>query len=110
MGLSEEQIRLLLHFQWKSGLKAAKAGRKICDVNVDGICKERKAQRWFKTFREEGDRLPDLPRSGRPQEVNCQALINKIEEQPSMTTQMLADEFDCHHSTIEDILHEAGEK
>ena len=23
---------------------------------------------------------------------------------------MLADEFDCHHSTIEDILHEAGKK
>ena len=70
---------------------------------------ERKAQRWFKTFRE-GDRLTDLPRSGRPREVNRQAVINKIEEQPSMTTRMLADEFDCHHSTIEEILHEAGKK
>ena len=82
MDLSEKQIRLLLHFQWKSGLKAAKAGRKICNIYDEGICTEQKAQRWFKIFREEGDRLPDLPSSGPPQEVNRQALINKIEEQP----------------------------
>lgn len=107
MELSQEQIRLLLHFQFKLGFKATEAAKQICDVYGD-VCKPRKAQEWFKTFREEGDRLTDKPRSGRPREVDRHAVLDAIEENPSMTTRMLAEDFECSKTTIEEILREAG--
>jgi transposase len=106
--LDNEQIRLLLHFQKGLDLNASEAARNICKVYGEGIVAERTVRKWFKIFREESDRLTDNPRSGRPREVNRHAVIEAIEENPSMTTRMLAEDFDCHHSTIEEILHEAG--
>jgi transposase len=108
MELEREQTRLLLLFQYKLGLNATKAAEQICEAFGDGICNVRTAQRWYKTFREEGDRITDNPRSGRPQEVNREAVINRVEEEPSMSCRMLADEFACDPMTIWHILQEAG--
>ena len=108
MELSKEDIRLLLLFQQKLGLNAAKAAEKICEAFSDGVCEVCTAQRWFKTFKEEGDRLTDNPRSGRPIEVDRQAVLEAIEETPSLTTRMLAEDFDCDQKTIVNILHELG--
>ena len=55
-------------------------------------------------------RLEDKARAGRSLEVDREAVIRAIEVNSTMTTRMLANEFDCHHSTIEEILHEAGLK
>jgi transposase len=72
MELDKEQIRLLLHFQHKLGLKATKAAEQICDVYGDNVCSSRTAQNWFKTFREEGDRLTDKQRfSKRQKNADC---------------------------------------
>lgn len=110
MELSREEKRLLLNFQFKLNLNASEAARNICEAYGDRTMPIRTAQDWFKVFREEGDRLEDLPRTGRPKEVNRQAVINKIEEEPSMNCRMLADEFDCSHDTIWHILREAGKR
>jgi hypothetical protein len=40
--------------------------------------------------------------------VDRQAVISAIEDSPSMTAHMLADDFGCHYTAIEKILHEAG--
>jgi len=52
--------------------------------------------------------IKDKMRSGRPREIDREAVVNAAEDHPSMTTRMLAEDFDCHHSEIEKILHEAG--
>lgn len=52
--------------------------------------------------------IKDKMRSGRPREIDREAVVNAAEDHPSMTTRMLAEDFDCHHSEIEEILHEAG--
>jgi histone-lysine N-methyltransferase SETMAR len=108
MELDWEQIRLLLHFQWQLKSNATDAAKKICEAYGEGIVSVRTAQEWFKKFREGNEDLSDKPRSGRSREVNRQAVVNAIEEDPSMTTRMLADDFDCDHVTILTILHEAG--
>ena len=109
MELSKKDIRLLLLFQQKLGLNATKAAEKICEAFGDGVCEVRTAQRWFKTFKEEEkDRLTDNPSSGRPIEVDRQAVLEAIEETPSLTTRMLAEDFDCDQKTIVNILHELG--
>lgn len=108
MELDWEQIRLLLLFQYKLGNNATEAAKQVCKAFGDKIVSTRTAQEWYAKFRKGQTDLGDKPRSGRPQEVDRQAVVNAIEEEPSMTTRMLADDFDCHHSTIEEILHKAG--
>jgi transposase len=110
MDLSKEDIRLLLQFQFKLRpyMSASEAARNVCKAYGDGIVGESTARRWFKKFKDGGESLTDKERSGRPRKIDRQSVIEAIEDNPSMTTRMLADEFDCRHSTIEDILHEAG--
>ncbi|XP_065645695.1 histone-lysine N-methyltransferase SETMAR-like [Hydra vulgaris] len=110
MELSRKEKRLLLNFQFKLNLNASEAARNICEAYGDGTMPICTAQYWFKIFREEEDRLTDMPRSGGRNEINRQAAINRVEEDPSMSCRLLANEFECHHSTIEDIFHKAGRK
>ncbi|KAJ1360340.1 hypothetical protein KIN20_019283 [Parelaphostrongylus tenuis] len=37
----------------------------------------------------------------RPREADRQAVLETIEENPSLTSRMLADDLDCDHKTIE---------
>ncbi|PZR20713.1 MAG: hypothetical protein DI538_30100, partial [Azospira oryzae] len=62
----------------------------------------------YKEFKTGNEDLTDEPRLGRPREVDRQAVINRIEEDPSMSCRMLADEFDRDPMTIWHILQEAG--
>jgi transposase len=109
MELEKEQIRLLLLFQYNLGNNnATEAARQICKAFGDGTVSDRSARDWYTKFREGDTDLTDKPRSGRPREVDRQAVVNAIEENPSMTSRMLAEDFECDHATILNILHEAG--
>ncbi|KAJ1346376.1 hypothetical protein KIN20_001146 [Parelaphostrongylus tenuis] len=55
---------------------------------------------WLRAFREDGDQLTDNPRGGRPRQVDRRAVINRTEEDPSMSIRMLADKFDWDPMTI----------
>jgi len=63
---------------------------------------------WFQKFCEGEESLEDRTRLGRPIEVDRQAVLDTIEEHPSLTTRMLAEDFGCGHTIIENILHELG--
>ncbi len=108
MELNKEQIRLLLHFQHGLGLNASEAARQICEVYWPGKVTDRTARNWFSKFRKDETNLEDKPRSGRPNEVDCHVVLSVIEDNPSMISRMLADDFDCDHALILKILHEAG--
>jgi histone-lysine N-methyltransferase SETMAR len=108
MELSWEQIRLLLMHEWRVGENASEAARKINGAWGDDTVAKRTAREWFAKFKAGEDSLEDQPRSGRPQEVDRQAVIEMVEQSPSLTCRMLAEEFDCHYSTIDRILNEAG--
>jgi histone-lysine N-methyltransferase SETMAR len=108
MELNREQKRLLLHFQWKLSVNASEAARKICEAYGERAIGRSTAKEWFAKFNAGNEELEDKARSGRPIEVDRQAVLNAIEETPSLTTRMLADDFDCDHTTIVQILHELG--
>ena len=84
------------------------AARKINGAWGDDTVAERTARKWLTKFKAGEDSLEDQPRSGRPQEVDRQAVLEMVEENPSMTCRMLAEEFDCCFKTIANILHELG--
>jgi transcriptional regulator of aromatic amino acid metabolism len=52
--------------------------------------------------------LDDLPRSGRPPEMDMDVLKQLIEEDPSLTTWRLAGRLGCSHTTVETHLGELG--
>ena len=104
--LNREQIRLLLHFQWLQGVYANDAARAINSAYGSKTLVTRTARNWHDRFEEEGMQLKD--RSGRPRKVDHEAVVRAIQANPTMTTRMLGDDFDCSHTEIELILHEAG--
>ena len=48
--------------------------------------------------------IEDKKRSGRPREVDLVAVANAVEIHPSMTTRLLAEDFECSHTEIVKIL------
>ena len=59
------------------------------------------AQRWFNHFKNGDLELDDLPRSGRPMEVDMDFLKQLIEEDPRLTLRCLAEQLGCSHTTVE---------
>jgi [histone H3]-lysine36 N-dimethyltransferase SETMAR len=69
---------------------------------------ERNCAQWFAKFRA-GDRShQDLPRSGRPQILDCQSLKAAVDADSSVTSRELAIEFGSCLKTIINGLHEIG--
>ena len=108
--LTREQIRLLLHFQWLQGIDYSDAAKNINSAYGPKTTNRPTAYTWYKTFEEEGMRLKDKDRSGRPREVDPEAVLHAIEANPTSPTRMLADDFECSHTEIELILREADLK
>lgn len=108
MATSKEIIRNLLLYEFELGHSAKKAADSINQAKGAGTVCESTAYRWFAKFREGNEALNDKERSGRPRESDREAIIAAIELDPSMSTRMLAEEFDCDNKTIQRILQEAG--
>ena len=66
------------------------------------------AKRWFSKFRSGNLETDDTNKSGRLREVDQDAVVNTVEDHPSMITRTLTEEFNCRHTEIEKILKEAG--
>jgi histone-lysine N-methyltransferase SETMAR len=74
------------------------------------VVPERTARWWFAKFRDGDTNVNDQPRSGRPREIDREAVIEAIDLDPTLTTEDLADEFECTQMAIWKILKAAGKK
>jgi histone-lysine N-methyltransferase SETMAR len=108
--LTREQIRLLLHFQWLQDISAGDARRAINNAYGSKTVGSSTVYEWYERFRNEGMQLKDKEHTGRPREIDREAVIRAIQASPTMTTRMLADDFECDQRSIVNILHEAGFK
>jgi len=102
------EIRVLLRFFWKKRLSARAAATEIWNVEGHGTVSIRTAQRWFKRFDEGKTDLQDDARSGRPQEVDSQALRQAVEANPGVSTRRLSDDLGVSKSSVADHLHCLG--
>jgi transposase len=80
------EIRVLLHYYWKQNFKAIEAAKKICEVEGEGVISNRTAQNWFERFNDGDTSLEDEPRSGRPVNVNSEALREAVGANPATST------------------------
>ena len=108
MEKNKGDIRKLLLYEFQLGHNATEAARNINNAKGDGTVPIRTAQNWFLNFRSGNLSTDDQARSGRPREVDRDAVIEAITDHPSKTTRMLADDFDCSQSQIDRILKDAG--
>lgn len=99
----------MLH-EYELGHSAAEASRNINLAGGDGSIGESTARKWFHQFKAGDTSLSDKERSGAPSTLNKGAIAAAIEANPTLTTRMLAIDFDCSHTSIENVLHEIGKK
>uniref|UniRef100_A0A914DSU9 Mos1 transposase HTH domain-containing protein n=1 Tax=Acrobeloides nanus TaxID=290746 RepID=A0A914DSU9_9BILA len=81
-------IRKLLKYEFELGHNAKKAVTNINRAKGAGTVAYSTAKRLFSKFRSGNVETDDKKRSGRPREVDRDAVINTMEDHPSMTTRM----------------------
>jgi histone-lysine N-methyltransferase SETMAR len=106
--ISRRELRVLLLHEFCLGHKATEATSNICSTMGKDVLSIRTAQHWFNRFKNGNLELDDLPRSGRPLEVDLDVLKQLIEEDPRLTTRCLAERLGCVHATVETHLKELG--
>lgn len=79
-----EHIRHCMLYEFHQGKKATDATSSINSVYPEAL-DVRTCQRWFSRFKDGNFDLDDLPRSGRPSDVNEDMIKEIIEEDPHQT-------------------------
>ena len=82
----------------------------MCTAHGNKAVGESTARKWFARFREGDTDVKDKSRPVPSKKIDCDGILAAIEENPTLTTRMLADDFQCSHTKIEKILHEKGKK
>jgi transposase len=108
MNLSRRQIRVLLFHEFRLGHKATEAANNICSTMGEDVLSICAAQHWFNRFKNGNFELEDLPRSGRPMELDVDLLTQLIEEDPRLTLRCLAEQLGSSHTAVEKHLNELG--
>ena len=89
---------MLYHYQ--KGSKAAQSFRDINELFGEVTISESQCREWFARFKSGDTSLNDKSRRGRPSNFDDQALLTAVEEDESLTTRMLAEDFNVSQSTI----------
>ncbi|CAF3262951.1 unnamed protein product [Rotaria socialis] len=108
MNISCKELRVLLLQEFRLGHKTTEATSNICSTMSKDALFIRTAQDWFNWFKNDNFELDDLPRAGRPLEVDMDVLKQLAEEDPRLTTRCLAERLGCSHATVETHLRELG--
>ncbi|CAF3333794.1 unnamed protein product [Rotaria socialis] len=110
MDLSRREIRVFLLLEFRLGRKATEAANNICSTMGEDILSIRTAQHWFNRFKNGNLELDDLPRPGKPLEVDADLLKQLIEQDPRLTSRCLAEQLGCSHTAVEKHPNELGKK
>ncbi|GFY06125.1 histone-lysine N-methyltransferase SETMAR [Trichonephila clavipes] len=92
-------IVVLYHFEKRR--KAAQSFRNLNEPFGKGKVSEIKCWEWFARFKSGDTSSEDKPERGRTSDFNNQALLAAVEENESLTTLMLAKEFNVNQSTVD---------
>ena len=94
-------VRLLLLYDFKSGLNATDSCRRIKNsAFCDGKIALRTAQHWFKEFSEGRENTMDNTCSGRPSKVNDTKIKELILNDPHLTTRQISIELNIYHNLV----------
>ena len=110
MKLTSEQVRLLVMHEWRLHREPSAACANICLAWGEKTTSRVTVRRWFTHF-ESGDMsLASKPRSGRPRTHNAATIVERFNQQPTVSNAELANELQCSATTIRNVLRRAGER
>ncbi|CAF4333371.1 unnamed protein product, partial [Rotaria sp. Silwood2] len=92
-------------YEFDRGSTAAEATKNIHAAYGEEAVGSSTCYRWFSKFRSEDTILTDKPRSERPMDFDGEALQALLDTDPRQTTRELAEQLNCHRSTVERHLH-----
>jgi len=101
-------IRHCMLYEFRQGKIATDAAEKICSVYGQDALSARVCQNWFARFRSGDFDLNDQERSGRPEELETDALQALLDEDPRQSTRDLAELLKVDQATVVRRLHEMG--
>ncbi|GFU91047.1 histone-lysine N-methyltransferase SETMAR [Trichonephila clavipes] len=98
MESDKQHFRHILLFYYRKGKNAVQTGKKLTDVNGEGVLTVRQCQNWFATFRSGNFDVEDAPRSGRPVEADNYAIKALVDVNQRITTHntTINSEVYCH--------------
>lgn len=108
MDAKKVHFRHILLFYFRKGKNAAEAMREICNVYGEESITHSICAYWFRRFRSSDFNLEDAPRSGRPNEVNDEQILELVNNDRHITTQEIADKLKLHRTTISSRLKKLG--
>lgn len=104
----KDQYRERLLHEYQLGHSAAESRRNINKAMGHDAFSYSTAKYWHMRFKTGCESLKDKDRLGRPPRINQTAVLAAIEDNPTLTTGMLAEAFDCSNAQINRILHQLG--
>uniref|UniRef100_A0A914D876 Mos1 transposase HTH domain-containing protein n=1 Tax=Acrobeloides nanus TaxID=290746 RepID=A0A914D876_9BILA len=87
-------------YHYKKGWTAAQSFRDLNLLYGEGTIGERQCHEWFARSKTGDTSLEDKFGRGRPSDFDEQALLVAVEEEESLTTRMLAEQFGVDYSII----------
>ena len=108
MSNTNKEILAILRHYWKLGRNAIDASRILQYVEDHDVIFYRRAQNWYKKFKEGLTNLQEKPRHGRPLFVDHDVLCQRIKANPATSTRQLSQELGPSRSTIGCHLYQLG--
>lgn len=102
------KIRACLLYDFKLGKTAVDSHLSLCKAFGKSILSERQCQRWFERFESGDESLKDEEHDRRPVSIDDEVLANMIEDDPTLTAEILSREFQCDARTVTNHLHAIG--
>lgn len=106
--INKEMIRNCIFYDFRSGLSGAESCRRLCAAFGEGIVCHQTVLNWFARFASGNYDTEDQPRSGRPPEIDDNALLQLVESNTRLTTTELAVAMGCGQTTISRHLKSLG--
>ena len=100
MNNSKEYMRYCLLYEFQLGHSAAEAHRNMTVVFAKDCYSESHCRSYFTRFRNGNFSLENEPHSGRPIEIDQDALCDTLKCEPHQSTRELASKLGCDQSTI----------
>ncbi|GFT25711.1 histone-lysine N-methyltransferase SETMAR [Trichonephila clavipes] len=108
MSVDKVPLRHCILYEFQKGSNTSVACKNLCAVFGEDIVNVRTCQRWLSKFRSGDPSLQDSDRSGRPSKIDNDVLRSMLENNPHLTSQEIAEEFDIQHTTVEDHIKSLG--
>lgn len=107
MEISQE-IRNVLLFYFKKGVKSGETLKKICAVYGESALSRKTVCAWFRRFRSGNFDVKDQHRSGRPATEKVNEILKLIHEDRHINIRHIANELNISTATVSRHLNKAG--